>query len=215
MGAQQAEATITVMIIDGQALERRGLRSILVECPSCRLVGEAVSGATGAELCSRLSPDVVLLDLDLPNGDWSEAMRAIRAATPATKVIALTGHHNDELAYRAIEAGAIAYLLKDTDTAELARAISAAHHGHPTLAPEATETLVRSVGHPPPGVALTPRERQVLALLVRGLSNPGIAEELQISPSTVKFHVGSILAKLGTGSRAETAALAVQRHLVE
>lgn len=216
MAQQQfAEEPVNILIADAQAVVRRGLGAFLAEYPSLRVVGEAHDGPTAAELGARLRPDVVLLDLDLPLADWLGALQAIREASPATKVIGLTSHHNDELAYRALEAGAIAYHLKDSPAPELARAIVAAHLGHPTLAPEATESLVRSVGHPPPGVALTPRERDVLTLMIRGLSNPAIAEALRISPSTVKFHVSSILGKLGTSSRTQTVAVAVQRHLVE
>jgi DNA-binding NarL/FixJ family response regulator len=211
----QGRPPIGVLIVDGHAVIRRGLASYLQPFPAIRVLGEAGDGAAAVRLCAALAPEVVLIDLDLPLADWTRAVRAIREAAPATRLIALTGSHNDELAYRAIEAGVIAYLLKDCGGDTLAEAIAAACQGRPTLAPEATETLVRSVGRPPPGIGLTEREREVLALMVRGLSNPAIAQELHISPSTVKFHVSGILAKLGTSSRTATVVVAMQRHLVE
>lgn len=210
-----AEAPVSVLIVDAHAVVRRGLGAFLAESPRLRVLGEAADGAAAAALAAGLRPDVVLMDLDLPQWDWLAAVHALRAACPGVRVIGLTSHHNDELAYRAIEAGVIAYLLKSVGPAELGLAILAAHRGQPTLAPEATESLVRSVGHPPGGIALTEREREVLEHMVRGLSNPGIAEELRISPSTVKFHVSSIMGKLGTATRTQTVALALQRNLVE
>lgn len=211
---QPADDRVRVLIVDAQAVVRRGLGAFLAEAPRLTLLGEACDGAAAAALCAELRPDVVVMDLDLPLAEWTAAVQAIRAACPQAQLIGLTSHHSDELAYRALEAGLIAYLLKSVGAAELDRAIAAARHGHPTLAPEATESLVRSVGHPPRGMALTEREREVLALMVRGLSNPAIAAALKISPSTVKFHVSSILGKLGTSTRTQTVAMAVQRNLV-
>jgi NarL family two-component system response regulator LiaR len=162
-----------------------------------------------------VQPDVVLMDLVMPGMDGAAATRAIRERCPQVQVIALTSFKEDELVQGALQAGAISYLLKNVSADELADAIRAAHAGRPTLAPEAAQALVQAASHPPPpGHDLTPREREVLALMVEGLSNPQIAERLVVSRSTVKFHVSSILSKLGVDGRTEAVALAVQNHLV-
>jgi NarL family two-component system response regulator LiaR len=212
---RSADRPVSVLIVDAQAVVRRGLGVFLAESPAIGTLSEAADGAVAAELCAHLAPDVVLMDLDLPLHDWGDALQRIRAGSPHTQVIGLTSRHSDELAHRALGAGAIGYLKKDTEPAELVRAIVAARAGHTALAAEAQEYLVRSVGQRHPGTDLTGRESEVLALLVEGLSNPAIAERLRISASTVKFHVSSILGKLGTSTRAETVAVAIRRHLVE
>jgi NarL family two-component system response regulator LiaR len=179
------------------------------------LVGEAGGGEEAVRLCEQLRPDVVLMDLVMPGMDGAVATRAIRERCPQIQVIALTSFKEKELVQGALEAGAIGYLLKNVAANELAGAIRAAHAGRPTLAPEAAQALIQAAREPPsPGYDLTPREREVLALMVEGLSNPEIAERLVLSASTVKFHVSNILSKLGVTSRTEAVALAVQHHLV-
>jgi NarL family two-component system response regulator LiaR len=166
-------------------------------------------------MCGQVGPDVVLMDLMMPGMDGISAIRAIRESCRGIQVIALTSFGEEDLVRRALEAGAIGYLLKNVAADDLAEAIRAAYAGRPTLAPEATQALIQTATHPPgPGHDLTPRERQVLALMVEGRSNPQIAEQLLIGLSTAKFHVSSILAKLGVGSRGEAVALAVQHNLV-
>jgi NarL family two-component system response regulator LiaR len=155
------------------------------------------------------------MDLMMPVMDGAEATRLIRGSYPDIQVIALTSFKEKELVHRALEAGAIGYLLKNVSAKELANAIRAASVGQPTLAPEAAQVLVHAArGKPEPGHDLTPREREVLAQMVAGLNNPDIADKLVISRSTVKFHVSSILSKLGVSSRTEAVALAVQKKLV-
>ena len=165
--------------------------------------------------CAELQPDVVLMDLEMPVMDGVAATRVITERFPRIRVIVLTSFRDEGLVQRALQAGAIGYLLKNVSADDLATAIRAAHAGRPTLAPEATQALVQAAARPPvPGHDLTPREREVLALMVQGLSNTAIAARLVVSPSTAKAHVSSILSKLGVTSRTEAVALAMQHHLV-
>jgi len=206
---------IRVLLVDDHAVVRSGLGAFLLAYDDLELVGEAASGEEAVRLCERFQPDVVLMDLVMPGMDGATATRLIREHCPQIQVIALTSFKEKELVEGALEAGAIGYLLKNVSAEELANAIRKAHAGKPTLAPEAAQVLIQAARQPPaPGFDLTEREREVLALMVEGLSNPEIAERLVVSPSTVKFHVSNILSKLGVASRTEAVALAVQHHLV-
>lgn len=207
--------TIKVLLVDDHAMVRRGLGAFLSAYPDLELVGEAESGAEALEQCARLQPDVVLMDLMMPEMDGAAATAALRRQFPQVKVIALTSFREDDLVQRVIQAGAIGYLLKNVSGNELAQAIRAAHAGRPTLAPEAAQALINAATKPPaPGHALTVRERDVLALMVKGLSNTEIADRLIVSQSTIKGHVSNILAKLEVTSRTEAVALAVEHRLV-
>jgi NarL family two-component system response regulator LiaR len=207
-------APIRVIVVDDHAVVRGGLRLFLLAFDDLELAGEASSGETALELCAKLQPDVVLMDLVMPGIGGIEATRQIRERYPRVQVIALTSFPEDDLVQAALRAGAISYLLKNISAGDLATAIRAAHAGQSTLAPEATQALLGRPGSPKLGHDLTDRESQVLALLVEGLSNAEIAESLVISESTAKFHVSNILSKLRAGSRAEAVSLALQHRLV-
>jgi len=202
-----------VLVVDDHAVVRGGLRLFLLAFDDLELVGEANSGERALAQCAEVQPDVVLMDLMMPGMGGVEAIRLIRQRLPSVQVIALTSFPEDELVQAALRAGAIGYLLKTISAGDLAQAIRAAAAGQPTLAPEATQALLRQAGPPPLGDDLTARERQVLALLVQGLSNADIAAQLVVSESTAKFHVSNILAKLQAGSRAEAVAIALQSGL--
>lgn len=206
---------IRVILVDDHQMVRKGLALFLKAFDDLELVGEAGSGSEAIQLCSEILPDVVLMDLAMPGMDGVDTTRAIRKDFPQIQVIALTSFTEGDLVKNALNAGAIAYLLKDVSAEELAQAIRAAHTGQATLSPDATQALVQSSNQPRvPGEDLTEREREVLALLVEGLNNTQIAEKLTVSPSTIKSHVSSILSKLGVANRTEAVTLAFRHNLV-
>ena len=206
---------IRVMIVDDHAVVRGGLSKFLQVHKDLDLVGEAENGAEAVRLARQLQPDVVLMDLKMPEMDGVAATRELRAQNPKIRVIVLTSFAEDNMVQGALQAGATGYLLKNVTGADLANAIRAAHAGRMTLSSEATEALVHAATHPiVPADELTEREREVLALMVDGLSNQEIANRLFLSLGTVKFHTGNIYSKLGVDSRVAAVTLALQRRLV-
>jgi len=211
---------IRVLLADDHLLVRRGLATLLLAFPDLLLVGEAHNGAEALELCATTHPDLVLMDLFMPEMDGVAATRAIRERYPHIQVIVMTSLNEYDYVQRALAAGAGGYLLKNAGADDLAAAIRVAHAGRPMRAPQSVEDMARAAQTPelppPPesGADLTDREHEVLALLAHGLTNTQIGAQLNISRATVKFHVSSILSKLGATSRTEAAALAVQHHLI-
>lgn len=206
---------IRVMLVDDHTMVRAGLATFLMVFDDFKLVGEAENGRTAIQLCAEVLPDVVLMDMAMPDMDGVTATRLIHQQFPQVRIIALTSFKEGRLIRDALEAGAIGYLLKDVSAEELAQAIRAAHAGRATLSPEATQVLVHAASQPPvPGFDLTEREREVLTLMVEGLNNTQIAGRLTVSPSTVKSHVSNILSKLGVASRTEAVTLALRNRIL-
>jgi two-component system, NarL family, response regulator LiaR len=207
------KASISVQLVDDHAIVREGLRLLLSEESDIEVVGEAGDGAESVQLAATLQPHVILMDLVMPGMDGIRAMQDIRAVSPSSQVLVLTSFSDDQRVRDAIRAGAIGYLLKDVLKADLLQAIRAAAQGQPTLHPEAQRQLMRHVTTPATRSLvdeLTPRERDVLQLIVRGQSNKEIADSLRVTEGTVKGHVSAILSKLGVADRTQAALYAVK-----
>jgi NarL family two-component system response regulator LiaR len=209
------ENRIAVMIVDDHTVVRHGVRFSLLAFDDIELVGEAENGNEALRLCSEVQPDVILMDMLMPGMNGVATTRAILERYPHIRVIALTSFQEGSLVEEALQAGAISYMLKDAAIDELADAIRSAFSGQSTLAPAAAQALAQEAMRSPDlDVELTDRQLQVLALIVEGLSNAQIAERLTISLPTARFHVSTILSKLGATNRTEAAALAVKHRLI-
>ena len=207
--------TIRILLADDHNVVRSGLGAVLSMQDDFKVVGEAGDGEEAVRLCEKLQPDVVLMDLLMPKIDGVAATKSIKERWPQIQVIALTSFKEKEYVEGALKAGASGYLLKNVSADELVKAVRRAHEGQPSLSPEAAQVLIQKVSEPAqPETGMTDREKEILALMVEGLSNNGIAERLTINPSTVKFHVSNVLSKLGVTSRTEAVALAVKKRLV-
>jgi two-component system, NarL family, response regulator LiaR len=207
---------IKVMLVDDHMVVRSGLSTVLAVYDDMELVGEAGDGEEAVRLVGRLKPDIILMDLVMPKMDGVAAIAAIKQKHAQMQIIALTSFKEKEYVEGALKAGASGYLLKNVSAEELVTAIRKAAAGQPSLSPEAAQVLIQNVNAPPtPGQDMTDREKEILALMVKGLSNNEIAEKLFVSPSTAKFHVSNILTKMGVTSRTEAVALAVKHKLVE
>jgi two-component system, NarL family, response regulator LiaR len=211
-----APETIRVLLVDDHNVVRRGLGALLKTYDDIEVVGEAGGGEEGVTRAAQLLPDVVLMDLVMPGMDGIEATRRIRIVSPSTQVIVLTSYSEDERIFPAIKAGALSYLLKDLGPEEVVRAIRAARRGEATLHPTVAARLVQELtsARSSPLDELTEREREVLALIARGMSNADIAERLVIGERTVKTHVSNILSKLHLQDRTQAALLALREKLV-
>jgi len=208
---------IRVLLVDDHAVVRSGLAAFMMVFDDLDFVGEASDGREAIEKCAVLQPDVVLMDLVMPEMDGATATHFIRDRWPQIQVVIMTSFKEDDLVQGALRAGAIAYLLKNASADDLASAIRSAVAGKGTLSPEAAQALihVNRANYQASRFDLTDREKEVLSLMTEGLNNLEIADRLIVSRSTVKFHVSSVLAKLGATSRTEAVAIALNNHLVE
>ena len=206
---------IRILIVDDHPMVRSGLQDFILTYDDLELVGEAQNGVEAVEFCATHDVDVVLMDLVMPIMDGSEATRRILALGKPVKIIALTSFHEQNLVEKAMKAGATSYLLKNVTAQELVEAIRAASGGFSVLAPEATKALIQfNHTRHDVGFDLTEKEREILAFLVKGLSNQEISNQLHISISTVKYHTANIFSKLGVRNRVEAATIALEHNLV-
>ncbi|MET9403874.1 response regulator transcription factor [Kitasatospora sp. NPDC002965] len=205
--------TITVLLVDDHPVIRAGIRAMLHDQPELTIVGEAVSGSAALAAARELTPDVVLMDLRMPDGDGVGATGAILAELPATRVVILTTYRTDGDILRAVEAGAVGYLLKDTSPAELAQAVRAAARGETVLSPAVAATLLGRVRQPRTET-LSRREAEVLRLVAEGLTNAAVGRALHITEATVKTYVVRIFTKLGVSDRTAAVMAAVQAGIL-
>lgn len=210
------QSPVRILMVDDHAMMRIGLATFLDSFEELELVGEATNGVEAVEMCDDLAPDVVLMDLIMPQMDGVEATKIILEAHPETKIIALTSFEEAELVTGVLKAGAVGYLLKGISADKLAEAIHTAMAGKPTLAPEAAQILIENTTRRPAReqFGLTDREMEVLELIASGLNNRQIADELFLSRSTIKTHVSNILTKLGVSSRTEAVAMSLERNII-
>jgi NarL family two-component system response regulator LiaR len=208
-------APIKVLIVDDHPILRHGIKTMLFTFDDIIVVGEAGNGLETLARCQETNPDVILMDIVMPGMNGVETTRAVLKHYPRVKIIMLTSFPNQDLVQETLEAGAVGFLLKDTPIDALGDAIRSAHAGHSILAPEATQALIKNKSRPPKlGHDLSAREREVLALVVEGLSNEEIADRLVISVNTVRKHVSACMSKLEATNRAQAAAQAVRHQIV-
>jgi NarL family two-component system response regulator LiaR len=215
MDPTNSTKTIKVLLVDDHNVVRSGLATFLRAYDDLELIGEAKNGLEAIQFCRTSKPDVILMDLMMPEMDGIAATTAILAETPQIKIIAMTSFEDEKLVQGVLAAGAISYLIKNVTSDDLAKAIRDAASGRSTLSPEAAKVLIQSTRPTrQPLVDLTEREQEVLNLVVQGNSNQQIADALVISITTVKAHISNILSKLGLSSRAEAIAYAIKHKLV-
>ena len=213
------EQLIKVLISDDQAIVRKGIRALLATEPSIKVVGEAENGNEAVSQAEKLKPDVILMDLVMPEMDGVEAIRRIKARQSEASILVLTSFATDDKVFPAIKAGALGYLLKDSSPEELVQAIQQVQRGEPSLHPTIARRVLQELSHPSVSEEphtpdpLTERELEVLRLVARGLSNQQIADKLMISEATVRTHVSNILNKLHLASRIQAALYALDQGL--
>lgn len=209
---------IGVLVVDDHAIVRKGIRALLAEYEDIDVVGEASDGLEAVTQVQSLDPDVVLMDLVMPGVDGIEATRQITASEPCPRVLVLTSFAGDDKVFPAIKAGALGYLLKDSEPADLVQAIRQVHRGEPSLQPSIAQKVLRELQHPsssrPPSPdPLTQREMEVLGLVATGMSNPEIARRLVVTEATVRTHVSNILGKLHLANRVQATLYALQEGI--
>ena len=212
-----AEGGIRILVADDHPMLREGLVAVLATQPDFEVVGEASDGAEAVRLAETLHPDVILLDLEMPGTDGVAALEDLRDAGSEARAVVFTAYDTDERILGALRAGARGYLLKGASRAEIFSAIRTVHAGGSLLQPDVTARLLAHIGRNDEGARadqLTPRELEVLGLISQGLQNSEIAAQLFVTERTVKFHVSSILAKLGADNRTEAVAVAARRGLI-
>jgi two-component system, NarL family, response regulator LiaR len=205
------------MIVDDHDIVRRGLSMFLHGFDDLMLVGEAANAPDALRVCDQVQPDVILMDIMMPDTDGITLTRTLRTKHPGVQVVILTSSMDEALVQSALQAGAIGYMLKHISVAEMANTIRAAFAGQPALDPEVTRTLINlslNTRKAPPNYNLTEREISILALMVKGLNNQEIADQIFVSRATVKAHVSTILSKLGVQNRVEAVSMAIQQSLV-
>jgi NarL family two-component system response regulator LiaR len=210
-------AVIRVLVVDDHAIVRKGIRALLAEFRDIEVVGEARDGQEAIDEADVLSPDVILMDLVMPGVDGIEATRQITAAETGPRVLVLTSFAGDDKVFPAIKAGALGYLLKDSEPADLVEAIRQVHRGEPSLQPSIAQKVLKELrrpsARPPTPDPLTDRELEVLSLVAKGLSNPEIAQRLVITEATVRSHVSNILNKLHLANRVQATLYALQEGI--
>ena len=210
-------AAIRVLIVDDHAIVRKGIRALLAEFGDIEVVGEANDGQEAIDQAGVLNPDVILMDLVMPGVDGIEATRRITTAEVGPRILVLTSFAGDDKVFPAIKAGALGYLLKDSEPAHLVEAIQQVHRGEPSLQPSIAKKVLKELrrpsARPPTPDPLTDRELEVLSLVAKGLSNPEIAQRLVITEATVRTHVSNILSKLHLANRVQATLYALQEGI--
>ena len=207
--------SIHVLIVDDHPIVRHGIKTLLLTFDDISVIGEAGNGKEALAFCAETQPDVILMDIVMPGMNGVEATSVLMERYPELKIIVLTSFPNQDHVQQTLEAGAVGFLLKDAPKEIVCDAIRSAYAGGTVLAPKATQALIKAKAGPQqPGFDLSPREKEVLALVTQGLSNDEIAERLVISTNTARKHVSACIAKLGAANRAQVAALAVKYQLI-
>jgi NarL family two-component system response regulator LiaR len=211
------QTTIRVLVVDDHAVVRKGIRALLAEIEGIEVIGEAGNGQEAVAQANALHPDVILMDLVMPGVDGIEATRQIAADETGPPILVLTSFAGDDKVFPAIKAGALGYLLKDSEPAELVEAIQQVHCGEPSLPPSIAQKVLKELrrpsAHPPTPEPLTDREMEVLRLVAKGLTNPEIAQQLVITEATVRTHVSHILSKLHLANRVQATLYALQEGI--